>query len=69
MVDFSRYRRTVSQYNARIWSLRQDGHVIKSVEPGHFVLVEGADSPPRRKLPWELVGEDEESGNGQRVLV
>ena len=28
----------IAQYNARIWGLRQKGHIIENVKPGHFVL-------------------------------
>lgn len=32
----------IAQYTARIWGLRQKGHVIKNVKKGKFVLMQDA---------------------------
>jgi len=50
----------ISQYNSRIWGLRQKGHNIKCVKPGLFVLEENEDVG---------VVENEELENGQCLFV
>lgn len=35
----------IAQYSARIWGLRQKGHVIENKKPGWFVLTYDAQSP------------------------
>lgn len=56
----------IAQYNARIWGLRQKGHIIKSRKSGRFVLMKDADHEAMvdgREL------DNFELNNGQRVLV
>ena len=56
----------IAQYNARIYGLRQKGHIIKSKKPGHFVLVRDADVSEE---PTYFPDKSVELDNGQRVFV
>lgn len=51
----------VAQYNARILELRELGHNIVNLQPGHFIL-RGYDSQPDKTYkPIELQGEAKKS--------